>query len=74
VVVNDTIPGRSDAVGDHFRHDGEVCIAAGGGIRNGWGALFVGMTGLTRHVVRSRAVQVYGVASCLMRSHFGGAA
>lgn len=44
------------------------------GIRNDWGALFVGMEELTRHVVRSRTAQVYGVASCLMRSHFASVA
>ena len=74
--------GRSDsdhrtalcAVDDTFAVLDEWRTPHGGGIRNDWGALFVGMTGLTRHVVRSRAVQVYGVASCLMRSHFAGAA
>jgi hypothetical protein len=42
-------------------------------IRTDCGSLFVGMTGLTRQVVRSRLVQVYGVASCLMRSLSAGA-
>lgn len=43
-------------------------------IRSDCGRLFLGMTGLTRQAVSSCVARVYGVASCLMRSLFAGAA